>query len=98
MIVKVKSIPVRHNGSRNFAGDKFEISRTDYEKIQKFVDVVEEDSPEGDPQEPENIQNMTVPKLKEFAERENIDLGDVTKKEDILERIQSALDQRGYTA
>lgn len=102
MIVKVKKIPVRHNGSRYLANDEFEIDRTGYEKIEKFVDVVEEDSDSskdnpnngqesGGQQESKKIEDMTVQELKEFAGEMEIDLGDATKKDEILSRIQASL-------
>lgn len=105
MIVKVKKIPVRHNGTRYLANQKFDISQEDYKKIQKFVDVVAEDSPSDPPQDnsnkgqdpngqqgPKKIEDMTVPELKDFAEEMEIDLGDATKKDDIIQRIQKALE------
>lgn len=92
MIVKVRKIPVRHNGTRYLANQKFEISQEDYKKIQKFVDVVEEDSPVDPPQGPKKIEDMTVPELKDFAEEMEIDLGDATKKDDIIQCIQKAME------
>ncbi|AWP28718.1 hypothetical protein [Paenibacillus sp. Cedars] len=105
MIVKVKKIPVRHNGARYLAKQQFEISQEDYKRIQKFVDVVEEDSPVDpsadntnkgqDPnslQGPKKIEDMTVLELKDFAEEMEIDLGDATKKDDIIQRIQKAME------
>ncbi|MGE7718037.1 hypothetical protein [Priestia megaterium] len=105
MIVKVKKIPVRHNGTRYLANQKFEISHEDYKKIQKFVDVIEEDSPmdpptdntnkgqdQNSPQGPKKIEDMTVPELKDFAEKMKIDLGDATKKDDIIQCIQKTME------
>ncbi|MEJ9219550.1 Rho termination factor N-terminal domain-containing protein [Paenibacillus glucanolyticus] len=105
MIVKVKKIPVRHNGTRYLANHKFEISQEDYKKIQKFVDVIKEETPVDPPQDntnkgqdpnspqaPKKIEDMTVPELKDFAEEMEIDLGDATKKDDIIQRIQKAME------
>ncbi|MDR9857805.1 hypothetical protein RJP21_29880 [Paenibacillus sp. VCA1] len=102
MIVKVKEIPVRHNGRRHLSGEEFKIEQEAYAKIQKFVDVVKEDSDSskdnpnngqesGGQQEPKKIEDMTVQELKEFAGEMEIDLGDATKKDEILSRIQAAL-------
>lgn len=101
MIVKVKKIPVRHNGARYLANQKFEISQEDYNKIQKFVEVVKEEPPADDtnkgqdpnsPKGRKKIEDMTVPELKSFAEEMEIDLGDATKKDDIIQRIQKAME------
>lgn len=102
MIVKVKNIPIRHNGSRYLEKQKFEISHADYTKIKKFVDVVQEDvdtsgenpnngQESGGQQEPKKIEDMTVQELKGFAGEMEIDLGDATKKDEILSCIQAAL-------
>ncbi|MFB6473345.1 SAP domain-containing protein [Paenibacillus glucanolyticus] len=105
MIVKVKKIPVRHNGTRYLAQQQFEISQEDHKKIQKFVEVVKEEPPAtppadntnkgqdpNSPQGPKKIEDMTVPELKDFAEEMEIDLGDATKKDDIIQRIQKAME------
>lgn len=102
MIVKVKEIPVRHNGLRHLTDEEFKIEQAAYAKIQKFVDVVKEDSDQSDDnfnkgqdpngqQGPKKIEDMTVPELKAFADEMEIDLGDATKKDEILARIQAAM-------
>lgn len=40
--------------------------------------------------EPDGLEALTVPKLKELAAARNIDLGDATKKADIIEAIEAA--------
>lgn len=39
------------------------------------------------------IGDLTVPQLREMAAARNIDLGDVTKKDDIIARIKAAEDE-----
>lgn len=54
MIVKVKNIPVRHNGQLFGAGMEFEMERADYEKIKQHLDVVDEsDKPSKADADPE---------------------------------------------
>jgi len=48
MKVKVKKIPVRHNGQRYAAGEEFEIDRKGYERIRQHVEVVSEDEDDDD--------------------------------------------------
>jgi len=91
MIVKVKKIPVRHGGQRYLADEEFTISQAHYEKIKKFVDIVDDSPGTTDDQEPKSIEELTIPQLKAFAEEKGIDLGDATKKDDILSLIQAAL-------
>ena len=86
MIVQVKSIPVRHNGVRYFAGEEFEIDVKGYERIKSHVDVID-DSPESDPDE---FDGMTIPQLQEHAKTNNINLGGATRKPDILKAIRAA--------
>ncbi|MDF2722106.1 MAG: hypothetical protein K0Q59_1781 [Paenibacillus sp.] len=86
MIVQVKAISVRHNGVRYFEGEEFEIDAKGYERIKTHVDVVEED----DPEKPVELDDMTVPQLREYANTNNIDLGGATKKPDILSAIRAA--------
>jgi hypothetical protein len=50
--------------------------------VEKGYTVVEEDKDED-----LDFKKMTVKKLKEYAEANGIDLGEATKKADILEKI-----------
>lgn len=83
MIVEVKEIPVRHNGMRYGKGEQFEIDSKAYDRIKGYVNVIDEsDSLE------KTLDEMTVPELKAYAAKNNIDLGEATKKEDILKVLQ----------
>lgn len=48
---------------------------------------VEEENTED--KEEKTLKNMTVDELKEYAEKNNIDIGKATSKSGILEKIQS---------
>lgn len=48
--------------------------------------VVGDDSEDDDG---EDVTSMTVPELREYAQRRNIDLGDATKKADIIKAIDA---------
>jgi predicted NUDIX family NTP pyrophosphohydrolase len=43
-----------------------------------------------EPEGPKPVEKMTVPELKQYAEEKQIDLGDATKKDEILAAIQAA--------
>lgn len=45
------------------------------------------------PTEQKEIEEMTVPELKEYAAEHNVDLTGITKKEDMQEAIQSYLEE-----
>lgn len=85
MIVSVKETPIRHNGTVYRAGDEFEINKAGYDRLEPYVDVVEDD------EEAEvAIEDMTGAQLKAYAKSNNIDLGEATRKPDILAKIQEA--------
>jgi hypothetical protein len=44
----------------------------------------------GETEDPKAVEDMTVAELKAYATENNIDLGDATKKDDILAAIQKA--------
>lgn len=46
--------------------------------------------PQGNKPEGTEIGDLTVPQLREMAAARHIDLGDVTKKDDIIARIKAA--------
>ncbi|MFB0840966.1 hypothetical protein [Paenibacillus oleatilyticus] len=58
--------------------------------------IVEEETTEesvasnDEPDTPKPIEEMTLPELKEYAEKNQIDLKGLTKKDDILAAIQGA--------
>ncbi|MGF7049153.1 hypothetical protein J2T13_003661 [Paenibacillus sp. DS2015] len=73
--VEVIEIPVRYNGETYQAGEVFEIDGKDILGIQQHITVISEDKP---------IEEMKLEELKEYAKSKEINLGDATKKEDIL--------------
>ena len=90
MKVEVKEIQVRHNGTLYEKGASFSLPANQYERIKAHVIVLdEEDEPAAEPDK--DIDDMTVPELKTHAVRLNIDLGEATKKDDILEKIKAAI-------
>lgn len=40
----------------------------------------------------DSLETLTVPELKKFAQNENIDLGNASKKDEIIRAIREALD------
>ncbi|WP_328802019.1 hypothetical protein T3H97_06315 [Paenibacillus sp. LX16] len=89
MLVEVKEIQVRHNGTLYEKGASFSLPANQYERIKAHVIVLdEEDEPAADPDK--DIDEMTVPELRAHAEKLRIDLGEATKKDDILEKIKAA--------
>jgi len=89
MIVKPKEIAVRHNGRRYAPGEEFEIDQAGYTRIAAHLDVVAEDEPEDKP-----LEKQSVAELKAYAELKGIDLGEATKKPEILAVILAAQKQQ----
>jgi hypothetical protein len=58
-------------------GDKFEIA----------IILPPDSGTKVDPPRPEKPEEMTVPQLKDYAKENEIDLGDATKKDDILQKV-----------
>lgn len=83
MQVTPKRLPVRHNGKTYKAGETIEVDLKDYERIQAHVSVLEAE--ETMVEKP--LEKMTLAELKVHAEKHEIDLGEATKKEDILAAI-----------
>jgi hypothetical protein len=54
---------------------------------EEWFEVIEPDAPEA-------LADMTVAELKALAEAETIDLGDATKKADIISEIELAREER----
>lgn len=50
---------------------------------------VEEENTEDEDKEEKTFKDMTVDELKEYAEKNNVDIGKATSKSGILEKIQS---------
>jgi len=81
MKVEVIESPVRYNGETYVAGQSFEIDEKHVTGIEQHVNVISEDKP---------IEEMKLDELKEYSKAKGIDLGDATKKEDILAIILEA--------
>lgn len=91
MKVEVLNIPIRHNGSLYKQGESFLITEKEYDRIKKFVGVLEEgESPDPDPNK--SLEDMKLDELKAYAKEKGIDLGGATKKEDILAVLKEAGD------
>ncbi len=43
--------------------------------------------------EPKTVDDMTVPQLRDYAASKQIDLGDATKKDDVIARIKAVEDE-----
>ena len=81
MIVQVKEISIRHNGIRYVKGEDFEIERAQHERIKNHVTVVDDRDPV------KSVDEMTVAELKKYAAENEFDLGDASKKDEILQVI-----------
>ena len=84
----------RRNGKRYFPGDgdKIEPALDDgqaaaLKKAGCIADGKEAKSASGKDQ-PTELKDMTVPQLKDYATEHKIDLGDATKKDDIIAAIE----------
>jgi len=71
--IKVTSIPIRYQGKRYLPGDTLNISREHLNE--KYMKVIGKTGISED---------MTVAELKEYAKVKGIELGDATRKDDIL--------------
>ncbi|ATO50140.1 hypothetical protein P4V86_19410 [Brevibacillus laterosporus] len=93
MKVKVLDIPIRYNHNTYRVGEVFEIEEEHLRGIEELVvpQISEESQePETYPLEEKSIDKMTVAELKEYAIQHDIDLGEATKKDDILAVIKGA--------
>ncbi|AGR47454.1 hypothetical protein ABOUO_8 [Brevibacillus phage Abouo] len=94
MIVKVLDIPIRYNHNTYRMGEVFDIEEGHLKDIENLVvpQISEESQePEVFPLErieEKTIDKMTVAELKEYAIQHDIDLGEATKKDDILAVIK----------
>lgn len=80
--VKVLKVPVRYKGVTHGPGASFEME--DEHVNESIVEVTGEVA-----ELPKTVEEMTVPELKEYAAENTIDLGDVKKRDEILEVIQA---------
>ncbi|RAP29150.1 hypothetical protein C2W64_04097 [Brevibacillus laterosporus] len=81
MKVKILDIPIRYGHNTYRVGEVFEIEEEHLKGIEELVKITEED-------EPKTLNKMTLAELKEYAIQHDIDLGEATKKDDILAVIQ----------
>jgi hypothetical protein len=89
MKVEVKDTAIRHDGTLYSKGASFSVAPEQYERIKQHVEVLEKDKPVAE----KSIDEMTVPELKGYAASSEppIDLGDATKRDEILAKIKAAL-------
>lgn len=73
--VEVIDIPVRYKGETYKAGESFEVDEEHLPAIEQYVNVISESKP---------VEEMKLDELKEYAKAKEIDLGNATKREDIL--------------
>jgi hypothetical protein len=88
--VEVKEIPIRHNGQLFQQGESFSVTEKEYARIEKHVTVLES---VADP-----VSEMKLPELKAYAKEQGIDLGEATKREEVLAVIQKAGEAGGGTS
>lgn len=88
---------IKYKGEPHKAGDTIDAETKDIAEmiakgvVAKDTEVPEEGEVQGEPDPVEtDIEKMKVPQLKEYAEVNGIDLGEATKKEEILNAIKEA--------
>lgn len=86
-IVEVKNIPVRYNGTTYQPGASFEMEADHV--IESLVEVTGEVE-----KAPKEIGEMTIAELRDYAAENNVDLGDAKKRDELLEVIQAAEDEK----
>lgn len=90
MKVKVLDISIRYNHNTYRMGEVFDIEEGHLKDIENLVvPQISEESQEPEVEE-KSIDKMTVAELKEYANQHEIDLGEATKKDDILAVIKGA--------
>lgn len=83
--VEVKDIPVRYSRQTYPAGATFLMDERHLKGMDELLTVL------GEVEEPEKtVDEMTLVELKEYAEKNTIDLGGKTKKDEILAAIKAA--------
>lgn len=83
MKVEVKEIPIRHNGQLYEQGESFNVTEKEYARLEQYVTVLEVD-------EAPQISDMKLPELKAYAKENGIELGEASKREDVLAVILRA--------
>lgn len=110
MKIRIKKFKLRYEGYTFGAGAEIDIPAAEAKKLvaespeqfEYVPDTPEEaaekakiivtDNKTGE--ESFNLDGMTVAQLKEFAKENGIDIGEVTKKQDIIDAIVSAAEQQ----
>lgn len=100
MKIRIKKFKLRYCGETFAAGAVLDIPETDVQALMKanpeqFECIpTEENESFGTHTESDtediNFDSMTVAQLKEFAEENGIDIGDASKKQDIIDTIVAA--------
>ncbi|MEK5277760.1 MULTISPECIES: DUF7210 family protein [Paenibacillus] len=83
MKVEVKEIPIRHNGQLFQKGESFSVTEKDYERLEKHVTFIEDEGPPA-------VSEMKLAELKAHAKEHGIDLGEASKREDVLAVVLKA--------
>lgn len=92
MKVEVKEIPIRHNGQLYQQGESFSVTEKEFPRLEQYVTFLEDETPEVVP-----VAEMKLPELKAHAKEHGIDLGEASKREDVLAVILKAGEAGGGT-
>ncbi|WP_340034032.1 hypothetical protein [Paenibacillus sp. FSL H3-0302] len=85
MKVEVKEVPIRHNGQLFQKGESFSVTERDFARLLHYVTILEEEALAK-----VSVSEMKLPELKAYAKEQDIDLGEATKREDVLAVILKA--------
>lgn len=85
MKVEVKEIPIRHNGQLYQEGESFSVTEKEFARLEQYVNFLEDEAPAAI-----LVTEMKLPELKAYAKEKSIDLGEATKREDVLAVILKA--------
>lgn len=102
MKIRIKKFKLRYAGHTFGAGAEIDIPEAEAKKLvaanpEQFeyvpdtpekAKIIVTDNETGE--ESFNLDGMTVAQLKEFAKENNIDIGEATKKQDIIDAIAAA--------
>lgn len=98
MKIRVKKFKLRYAGLTFGAGAEIDIPAAEAKKLvtaspeqfEYVPDTPEEAADNEIGEESLNLDGMTVAQLKEFAKENGIDIGEATKKQDIIDAIVAA--------
>ncbi|MEK5277676.1 MULTISPECIES: hypothetical protein [Paenibacillus] len=85
MKVEVKEIPIRHNGQLYQQGESFSVAEKEFPRLEQYVAFLEDEAPVV-----VSVAEMKLPELKAHAKEHGIDLGEASKREDVLAMILKA--------